>query len=84
MCHSRDMIDPISGRSDEAIMLDVKAFTTEELRQIAEHIREELSLRQAELQRTCDHPEFIAIMYMRPGATYKGCKVCQKAAPEHP
>ncbi len=65
-------------------MLDVNALTTGELRQIAERIREELALRQAELQRTCDHPEYIAIMYMRPGATYLGCKVCQKAAPRSP
>ena len=36
-------------------MLDVKALTTEELRQTAERIREELALRQAELQRTCPH-----------------------------
>ena len=62
-------------------MLDVKALTTEDLRRIAERIREELELRQTELQRTCAHPEYIAIMYMRPGATYLGCKVCQKAAP---
>ena len=63
-------------------MLDVKALTTEELRQIAERIREELARRQTELQRTCNHPEYVAIMYMRPGATYLGCRDCQKAAPE--
>ena len=78
---TEDMADSIPRRRSEAVMLDVKALTTEELRQIAERIREELALRQAELQRTCDHPEYIAIMYMRPGATYLGCKVCQKAAP---
>ena len=62
-------------------MLDVKALSTEELRQIAACIREELAQRQTELQRTCNHPEYVDIMYMRPGATYLGCKVCQKAAP---
>ena len=81
---TEDMADSIPRRRSEAVMLDVKALTTEELRQIAERIREELALRQAELQRTCDHPEYIAIMYMRPGATYLGCKVCQKAAPRSP
>ena len=62
-------------------MLDVKALTTEELRQIAKRTREELARRQTELQRTCAHPEYVDIMYMRPGATYLGCRVCQKAAP---
>ena len=62
-------------------MLDVKALTIKELRPIAERIREELALRQADLQRTCDHPEYVPIMYMRPGARYLGCKVCKKAAP---
>ena len=84
MYHSKDMADSISWRDSEAFMLDVKALTTEELRQVAERIREELTLRQKELQRTCGHPEYIAIMYMRPGATYLGCRVCQKAAPEQP
>ena len=65
-------------------MLDVNAFTTEELRQIANRIREELARRQTELQLTCVHPEYVDIMYMRPGATYLGCKVCQRAAPKSP
>ena len=65
-------------------MVDVKALTTEELRQIAHRISKELKRRQAELQQTCAHPEYVDIMYMRPGATYKGCKVCQKAAPVPP
>ena len=62
-------------------MLDVRALTTQELRQIAGRISEELKRRQIELQQTCTHPEYVDIMYMRPGATYRGCKVCQKAAP---
>ena len=61
-------------------MLGVRALTTEELRQIADHISRELERRQIELQETCAHPEYIDIMYMRPGATYRGCKVCQKAS----
>lgn len=65
-------------------MLDVKALTSEELRLIAERIREELARRRTELQRTCAHPEYVDIMYMRPGATYLGCKVCLKAAPRSP
>ena len=62
-------------------MLEVRALTTEELRQIADRITKELERRQEELQRTCTHPEYVDIMYMRPGATYRGCKVCQKASP---
>ena len=62
-------------------MLDVKALTTEELRLIAERITEELARRRTELQRTCAHPEYVDIMYMRPGARYLACKVCRKPAP---
>ena len=63
-------------------MLDVRSLTTEDLWQAADHIRKELARRQEELQQTCTHPEYEDIMYMRPGATYLGCKVCQKAAPK--
>ena len=62
-------------------MLNVRSLTTEELRQAADRITEELKRRQKELQQTCAHPEYVDIMYMRPGATYRGCKVCQKAVP---
>ena len=60
--------------------MDVKVLTTEELRKLANRISKELERRQKELQQTCDHPEYVDIMYMRPGATYRGCKVCQKVA----
>ena len=56
-------------------MLDVKALSTDELRQIADRISKELAQRQSELQQTCAHPEYVDIMYLRPGATYIGCKV---------
>ena len=65
-------------------MLDLRELTTEELRQIADRISKELERRQKELQQTCAHPEYVDIMYMRPGATYRGCRVCQKAAPLPP
>ena len=61
--------------------MDVKVLTTEELQKLANRISEELGRRQKELQQTCDHPEYVDIMYMRPGAFYRGCSVCQKAAP---
>ncbi len=63
-------------------MLDVRSLSTEELWQTADRIKKELERRQKELKRTCAHPEYVAIMYMRPGATYSGCRVCQKPAPE--
>ena len=63
-------------------MLDVRSLTTEELWQTADRIKKELERRQKELQQTCAHPEYVDIMYMRPGATYRGCKVCQKPASE--
>ena len=62
-------------------MLDVRSLTTEELWQAANRITNELERRQKELQQTCAHPEYVDIMYMRPGATYRGCKICQNAAP---
>ena len=71
-----------SNNASEAVMLDVRSLSTEELWQTADRIKKELERRQKELQQTCSHPEYVAIMYMRPGATYRGCKVCQKPAPE--
>ena len=62
-------------------MLDVRSLTTEELWQNADSITKELARRQEELQQTCAHPKYVAIMYTRPGDTYRGCKVCQKPAP---
>ena len=63
-------------------MLDVSSLTTEELWRTSDRIARELERRQKELQQTCAHPDYIDIMYMRPGATYRGCKFCQKADPK--
>ena len=63
-------------------MLDVRSLTTEEPWQTAVRINEELERRQKELQQTGAHPEYVDIMFMRSGATYRGCKVCQKTTPE--
>ena len=61
--------------------MDVKALTTEDLRQIADSISGALERRQAELQQTCSHAECVDIMHVRPGATHIGCEVRQRPAP---
>ena len=58
-------------------MINVRAVSTDDLRELADGIRKELDARQIALQSDCDHPEYVDIMYMRPGATYRGCKVYQ-------
>ena len=56
---------------------NVKNVTTVELQEVYEIIKVELERRYYALQETCKHPEWVEIMYMRPGAFYTGCKVCQ-------
>ena len=63
------------------LTLNLQEISTEDLKEIQSNIREELEKRQKQLREECEHPEYIRIMYMRPGATYLGCKICHKAQP---
>ena len=62
-------------------MMDLTKLTMDELRELYAAIEDEFNLKQTKLQETCPHEEYILIMYMRPGATYEGCRDCQKAKP---
>ena len=57
--------------------MDIKKSTTEKLREMYKEIESELRERQKRLQETCEHPSWVDVMYMRPGAFYIGCSVCQ-------
>ena len=61
--------------------MNLQAMSTKKLAVLQKNIGHELELRKKKLQEECEHPEYVRIMYMRPGATYVGCKVCQKAMP---
>ena len=61
--------------------MDLTKLSTEELQDLYKEIEIEFYERQAKLQEICEHPEYVDIMSMRPGAFYKGCVVCQKSEP---
>ena len=62
-------------------MMDLTKLSIDELRELSEAITDEFYLRQEKLRETCTHEEYISIMYMRPGATYLGCRDCQEPKP---
>ena len=51
-------------------------MSTRELKQVYAQIQQELAHRRGVLQKTCKHPEWTEVMYMRINATYRGCEVC--------
>ena len=59
--------------------MNVTEMSSRELKNLHARITDELTRRQGALQKTCEHPEWSEIMYMRPGATYTGCVVCGMA-----
>ena len=57
--------------------MDLTVLTREELIQVRKDVDAEFVRRQVEKRKTCKHGVYVDIMYMRPGAFYKGCKYCQ-------
>ena len=62
----------------EMSKFNLEELSMDELRELFNAIEKIFNKKKAELQKVCEHPEVVDIMYMRPGATYQGCKVCQK------
>ena len=58
--------------------VNLEELSMDELRELFAAAEKIFNKKKKELQEVCEHPEIVEIMYMRPGATYQGCKKCQK------
>ena len=57
---------------------NLEELSMDELRKLFAAAEKIFNEKKKALQEVCEHPEVVEIMYMRPGATYQGCKICQK------